>query len=78
LSIYIIIYEKKTILAIAVLWQLTAACQKNSFKWIGGPTYVLEIGKFKIVSDPMLSPKSDSAFFIKKHPSTGLANASIK
>ena len=50
----------------------------KTFEWIGGPTYLLQLGSFKILTDPMLGAKSDSAFVIKKHPSTGESNAIIK
>jgi N-acyl-phosphatidylethanolamine-hydrolysing phospholipase D len=51
--------------------------QTKSFQWIGGPTYVLQLGNFKILTDPMLCAKSDTAFVIKKHPTTGALNAYI-
>ncbi len=54
------------------------AQQTKSFQWIGGPTYILQLGSFKILTDPMLCPKSDTAFVIKKHPSTGAINAFVK
>ncbi|NML37247.1 hypothetical protein HHL17_08550 [Chitinophaga sp. G-6-1-13] len=64
---------------LGVLLAGTATAQhKKTFQWIGGPTYVLQLGSFKILTDPMFSPKSDSAFMIKKHPSTGAANAYIQ
>lgn len=54
------------------------AQQTKSFQWIGGPTYVLQLGSFKILTDPMLCAKSDSAFVIKKDPATGATNAFVK
>ena len=48
------------------------------FQWIGGPTYLLQLGSFKILTDPMLGPKSDSSFVIRQHPSTGELNAFIR
>ncbi|NSL88291.1 MBL fold metallo-hydrolase [Chitinophaga sp. Mgbs1] len=51
---------------------------KRQLQWIGGPTYVLQLGSFKVLTDPMLSPQSDTAFIIKKHPGTGALNAWIK
>ena len=36
-----------------------------------GSTYVLQLGSFKILTDPILSPKGDSAFIIRQHPTTG-------
>jgi len=58
--------------------ELVSAQQTKSFQWIGGPTYVLQLGSFKILTDPMLCPKSDTAFVIKKHPTTGIINAFVK
>ncbi|WP_212002620.1 MBL fold metallo-hydrolase [Chitinophaga sp. HK235] len=65
------------ILGILLAGSATAQHRKT-FQWIGGPTYVLQLGNFKILTDPMFSPKGDSAFMIKKHPSTGMANAYIQ
>jgi L-ascorbate metabolism protein UlaG (beta-lactamase superfamily) len=50
----------------------------RTFQWIGGPTYVLQLGSFKILADPMLGPKSDSAFVLKKDPLTGNPNTWFK
>lgn len=50
----------------------------KSLKWIGGPTFLLQMGSFKILTDPMLGSKTDSAFIIKKHPTTGKTNSPIK
>lgn len=58
--------------------EFASAQQIKFFQWIGGPTYVLKLGSFKILTDPMLCPKSDTAFVIKKHPTTGVHNAFIK
>ena len=58
--------------------ELVSAQQTKSFQWIGGPTYVLQLGSFKILTDPMFCPKSDTAFVIKKHPSTGIINSFVK
>lgn len=58
--------------------QFAAAQKHKTFQWIGGPTYVLHLGSFKILTDPMFSPKSDSAFMIAKHPTTGALNAAIE
>ncbi len=52
--------------------------QTKTFQWIGGPTYVLKLGSFKILTDPMFCPKSDTAFLIKRHPTTGLVNTFVK
>ena len=58
--------------------ELALAQQAKSFQWIGGPTYVLQLGSIKILTDPMLCSKSDTAFVIKKHPTTGVINAYVK
>ena len=44
--------------------EFISAQQTKSFQWIGGPTYILQLGSFKILTDPMLCPKSDTAFVI--------------
>jgi N-acyl-phosphatidylethanolamine-hydrolysing phospholipase D len=46
------------------------------FTWVGGPTFVLEIGEFKLVSDPMFNEGSQ-AFLMNGHPSTGEDKAAI-
>lgn len=51
---------------------------KKELQWIGGPTYILKLGGFKILADPMLGPKSKEAFRIKIHPITGEPNAAIE
>jgi N-acyl-phosphatidylethanolamine-hydrolysing phospholipase D len=58
--------------------QLSFAQMHKSFQWIGGPTYVLQLGSFRILTDPMFCLKGDSSFIIKQHPSTGQLNAPIK
>jgi L-ascorbate metabolism protein UlaG (beta-lactamase superfamily) len=47
-------------------------------QWIGGPTALLRIGGFTLLTDPMLGPKGPKAFVLSKHPSTGEANAFIE
>lgn len=70
---------KNSCIIIAILLSQKGFAQTiKNFEWIGGPTYVLQLGSFKILTDPMLSAKNDSAFIIKKHPSTGESNAIIK
>jgi N-acyl-phosphatidylethanolamine-hydrolysing phospholipase D len=70
---------KITLLTVlTVFTQLAIAQKTKSFQWIGGPTYVLHLGGFKILTDPMFSPKSDTAFIIAKHPTTGELNARIQ
>lgn len=52
--------------------------KEKTFQWIGGPTMVIQLGAFKILTDPMFSPKSESAFKIAVHPTNGEKNADIK
>ena len=67
----------KLTLIMLVITQLVNAQDKKTFQWIGGPTMVIHLGSFKILTDPMLSPKGDSAFIIAVHPTTGQKNAPI-
>jgi N-acyl-phosphatidylethanolamine-hydrolysing phospholipase D len=46
------------------------------FQWIGGPTFLLELGSFRILSDPMFA-EGESAFIMNGHPSTGEDNVPI-
>ena len=73
---------KKTkiiLLLTSILFSGQAVVKRTkSLQWIGGPTYVLQLGSFKIITDPMLCSKSDNAFVIKKHPTTGEINAFVK
>lgn len=71
---------KISILLIAILY-ISAndfAQSKKEIRWIGGPTYILKLGSFKVLTDPMLGPKSKEAFRIKVHPTTGEPNAAIE
>lgn len=43
--------------------------------WLGGPTALLERGGFRLLTDPMLGPRSPRAFTLPRHPSTGEPNA---
>lgn len=54
----------------------SALAAPGSLTWIGGPTAVIERG-VKVLTDPMLGPRSPSAFVLPKHPSTGEPNAAI-
>ncbi|WP_315822830.1 hypothetical protein [Paraflavitalea speifideaquila] len=66
-------------LATGILPVLTAQSQSpTTFQWIGGPTYVLQLGSFRILTDPMLGPVSDAAFYLKKDPMTGQLNVPVK
>lgn len=67
----------KTVLVFLFFVQFSMA-QNKALQWIGGPTMVLQLGSFRILTDPMLSPKSDSAFIIPSHPTTGEKNAPIR
>jgi L-ascorbate metabolism protein UlaG (beta-lactamase superfamily) len=46
------------------------------FTWVGGPTFIFEVGGFKLLSDPMFSEGSQ-AFLMNGHPSTGEDRAAI-
>ncbi|MHC0443122.1 MBL fold metallo-hydrolase [Flavobacterium sp. 3-210] len=71
--------RKLNIITIVLLLSMSISAQsKKSLQWIGGPTYVLSLGSFKILADPMLGPKSKEAFRIKIHPVTGEPNAAIE
>jgi hypothetical protein len=54
--------------ALIFVTQLVNAQAVKTFQWIGGPTYVLHLGSFKVLTDPMLCPKGDSAFIINNTP----------
>lgn len=66
------------LLALLLTAQAASSQTRKTLQWIGGPTFVLQLGSFKILTDPMLGPVSDTGFMIKKHPSTGQMNAAIK
>jgi L-ascorbate metabolism protein UlaG (beta-lactamase superfamily) len=40
------------------------------FRWIGGPTFELELGGFRLLTDPMFG-EGPEAFVMHGHPSTG-------
>ena len=44
--------------------------------WIGGPTTRLEIGAFRVLTDPMLGEGAE-AFVMRRHPTTGALNVPI-
>lgn len=44
--------------------------------WVGGPTARIEIGSFRIFTDPMLG-EGPEAFIMRRHPSTGELNVPI-
>src|SRR3954462_4849678 len=46
-------------------------------RWLGGPTATLERGGLRVLTDPMLGPRGDSAFTLPKHPSSGVLNAPV-
>jgi N-acyl-phosphatidylethanolamine-hydrolysing phospholipase D len=78
-KLYEMTFRKSMLFCICiVLTQLTFAQGHKSFQWIGGPTYVLQLGSFRILTDPMLCRKGDTAFIIKQQPTTGQTNAPIK
>jgi L-ascorbate metabolism protein UlaG (beta-lactamase superfamily) len=47
-------------------------------QWLGGPTVLLELGSFRLLTDPMLGPQGDSAFIIPQHPATGKRQVPIR
>jgi L-ascorbate metabolism protein UlaG (beta-lactamase superfamily) len=51
--------------------------QRARLEWLGGPTVILEYGRIRILTDPMLGPRGPDAFVLPKHPSTGAENAHI-
>lgn len=55
----------------------SAGVPGNRLIWWGGPTAVIERGGFRLLTDPMLGPRSKNAFVLPKHPSTGQPNAAI-
>jgi len=44
--------------------------------WVGGPTARIELGSFRLLTDPMLS-QGPEAFIMNGHPSTGEDNVPI-
>jgi N-acyl-phosphatidylethanolamine-hydrolysing phospholipase D len=48
----------------------------SKFTWLGGPTFLLELGQFKWLSDPMFG-EGPAAFIMHDHPSTGAPIAEI-
>jgi L-ascorbate metabolism protein UlaG (beta-lactamase superfamily) len=49
----------------------------GSLQWRGGPTALIERDGVRLLTDPMLGPRSSSALVLPKHPSTGVANAPV-
>lgn len=45
-------------------------------QWIGGPTFLLRVGRFTLLADPMFAT-GPAAFLMNGHPSTGEDNAPI-
>jgi L-ascorbate metabolism protein UlaG (beta-lactamase superfamily) len=48
----------------------------SKLTWLGGPTFLLELGQFKWLSDPMFG-EGPAAFIMHDHPSTGAPSAEI-
>jgi L-ascorbate metabolism protein UlaG (beta-lactamase superfamily) len=46
-------------------------------RWLGGPTATLERGALRVLTDPMLGPRSEQAFTLPQHPSSGVLHAPI-
>jgi L-ascorbate metabolism protein UlaG (beta-lactamase superfamily) len=55
-----------------------AGQMEKTFQWIGGPTFVLRLGSFKILTDPMFCPKGDSVFVINVDSSTHAASVPVR
>ena len=56
---------------------MPVAVPQLRMRWLGGPTATLERGGLRVLTDPMLGPRSESAFTLPKHPSSGALNATI-
>ncbi len=52
------------------------ASVSRRFRWIGGPTFELTLGRFRLLSDPVFGSGA-AAFFMNGHPSTGEERAAI-
>ena len=46
-------------------------------QWLGGPSFRLELGRFRILGDPVFG-EGDAAFTFDVHPVTGDANVAVK
>ncbi|HEX6608161.1 MAG TPA: MBL fold metallo-hydrolase [Chloroflexia bacterium] len=46
------------------------------FQWLGGPTFLLEWDRFRVLTDPIFG-EGPAAFVLNRHPSTGAAQAPI-
>jgi L-ascorbate metabolism protein UlaG (beta-lactamase superfamily) len=55
---------------------MTGAKNSRQFRWVGGPTFELQLGDIVILTDPMFS-SGDAAFIMNGHPSTGEDGAKI-
>lgn len=71
-------FSKNTFVILLFIILNSCKTEKKSLNWIGGPTTVIELGSFKILTDPMFSKKGKKAFLISKHPSTGEENIYIE
>ncbi|PRY03129.1 L-ascorbate metabolism protein UlaG (beta-lactamase superfamily) [Pontibacter ummariensis] len=47
-----------------------------NFTWLGGPTFILDIGNFRLLSDPVFA-EGPFAFMMNGHPSSGKDNVPI-
>jgi L-ascorbate metabolism protein UlaG (beta-lactamase superfamily) len=50
---------------------------RGSLEWRGGPTAILERAGLRLLTDPVLGPRSKNAFVLPKHPSTGVLDAPV-
>lgn len=50
---------------------------EGTLRWLGGPTVLMQSSGLRLLTDPMLGPRSPRAFVLPKNPSTGEANSPI-
>ena len=55
----------------------SASQTAGTLQWIGGPTAILERAGVRVITDPMLGERSDAAFTLPRHPSSGVVNAPV-
>jgi L-ascorbate metabolism protein UlaG (beta-lactamase superfamily) len=69
----------RTLLAVLLTCGACAADEASvgRLQWRGGPTALLELDGLRLLTDPVLGPRGKAAFFLPKHPSTGLENAPV-
>jgi len=50
--------------------------EKLKFLWVGGPTFLLELGVFRVLADPVFGT-GEPAFIFRRHPATGEDNVPV-